>query len=173
MFNESRKSLPLAVLLALLAGCRSAPNSTVRATRVTERLNGSLYGDIQENHAVLSQVPAGTTLVVDNRLIFPGSSTQLDMRGEQLLNRIIQALFVVRRTQVLVDDCPKSPAWAANCYIADARGRSVVRYLRQQGFDPALSFVTADSAPFVGSGEAVPAAWDGSATVMTITDLGP
>jgi hypothetical protein len=173
VFGQSRKKLPLAVVLALLAGCSSAPNSTVRATKVTERLNGTLYGDIQGNHAVLSQVPAGTTLVVDNRLIFPGSSTQLDVRGEQLLNRIIQALFVVRRTQVLVDDCPRSPAWAANCYIADARGRSVVRYLHQQGFDPALSFVTANSAPFSGTGEAVPAAWDGNVTVMTITDLGP
>ena len=89
MFGNSRNKVPLGVVLALVAGCSSAPSSTVRATKVTERLNGTLSGEIQENRAVVNQVPAGTRLAVDSRLMFPGSSTQLNVHGQQLLNRVI------------------------------------------------------------------------------------
>jgi outer membrane protein OmpA-like peptidoglycan-associated protein len=173
VFGKSRNKVPLGVVLTLVAGCSSTPSSTVRATKVTERLNGTLSGEIQENRAVVNQVPAGTRLAVDNRLMFPGSSTQLDVRGQQLLNRVIEALFVVPKTQVVVDDCPRTPAVTPNCYLSDTRARSVVAYLREQGFDPGLLTASLEPPLVAGPGQAFPAAWDSNVTLMTITDRGP
>lgn len=127
-------------LILALAGCSSASSS-----QLPERLHNSLSTEVQEKQVLISRVPAGARLTIDSGLLFPADSAQLNERGRVVLNRVIQALFVVQQTPVAVDGCPGGPA--SNCQLSAARANSVISYLQKQGFDPRLLSVTNGSAP--------------------------
>lgn len=151
----------LGLAFALVAGC-----SSHRPSPLVERLYNSLYREVLDKRVTISQLPTGARLIIDSRLMFPAYSAQLDEGGQQLLNQMIEALFVVSETPVAVDDCPGGPA-TTNCQLSAERASSVIGYLHNQGFDPSLLSVTRSGAPVAAVTRS--AVGQGDLVVMTIT----
>lgn len=172
VFAIRSKKIARGLVLALVAGCSSTPDAARQAAELDQRLNNSLSGEVQDNRLLITQLPAGAKLTLDSRLLFPAYSAQLDERGQQLLNRVIEALFDVPKTRVAVDGCPGGPAVASNCQLSGARASSMIHYLQGQGFAPGLLSVTNGSAPIAAAvpANSAPAVWNGNMIVMTITD---
>jgi hypothetical protein len=152
----------LALILALVAGC-----SSHRPSPLVERLYGSLLREVVEKRVVIGQLPNGARLTIDSRLMFPAYSAQLDEGGQQVLNQVIEALFVVAETPVAVDDCPGGQA-VSNCQLSAARATSVIGYLHNQGFDPRLLSVSRAAAPVTTTASRGPVG-EANVVVMTIT----
>ena len=156
-----RNKVALGLVMALAAGCSSNPPS-----QLTERLHNSLLREVTEKRVVIRRLPTGARLTIDSRLMFPAYSAQLDEGGQIVLNRVIEALFVVAETPVAVDDCPGGPT-VANCQLSAARATSVIGYLHNQGFDPRLLSVVRASAPVAAATRG--SIGEGDVVVMTIT----
>ena len=169
--------LVLVLVLALVAGCGSTQSPTDRAVQLDQRLNSSLVGEVQERRVLIGQLPDGSRLIVDSRLLFPAYNAQLpaysaqpDEHGQQFLNRVIEAVFAVWQTRVAIDACPRGLGTAYDGQFPRMRATNLIRYLQKQGFDPELLSVTTGStrvaaAPaYSGSG-----ACDGQEIAMDIT----
>jgi flagellar motor protein MotB len=157
------RSIRFAVgLILALAGCSSTSSS-----QLPERLHNSLSTEVQERQVLINRVPAGARLTINSGLLFPADSAQLNERGRVVLNRVIEALFVVQKTPVAVEGCRGGPAIASNCQLLAARVTSVISYLQKQGLDPKLLSVTNGSAPAAAANDG--SMREGDSIVMMIT----
>jgi chemotaxis protein MotB len=107
-----------------------------------EALSKSLSGEIQAGRIQISELQGKMTVRLAEKVLFPSGSATLARDGKGTLQKVADAFRDLRERIVRVeghtDDVPiKSALFPSNWELSAARAIAVVRFLQDQGVDPA------------------------------------
>jgi len=107
-----------------------------------ESLSRSLSGEIQAGRVQISELQGKMTVRLAEKVLFPSGSATLAREGKGTLQKVADAFKDLKdrivRVEGHTDDVPiKSAAFPSNWELSAARAIAVVRFLQDQGVDPA------------------------------------
>jgi chemotaxis protein MotB len=157
-----RKSAVVVLFVLVLAvGCVPYPtyNQAVQKSQLYEELNQQLRAEVAADQVTIQQLQDRLKLTMLDEILFPEGGWEIERKGKETLNKIIPVLKNLQNKRIEVngytDNVPigHSLKWRfpSNWELSTARATDVVRYLVQQGVNPAILSAT-------GFGEQNPAA---------------
>ena len=107
-----------------------------------ESLSRSLSGEIQAGRVQISELRGKMTVRLAEKVLFPSGSATLAKAGKVTLGKVADAFKDLKdrivRVEGHTDDVPiHSAAFPSNWELSAARAIAVVRFLQDQGVDPA------------------------------------
>jgi hypothetical protein len=130
----TRVALGVALLLPA-AGCGWQPP---QPQRLYQRLSLSLRPQVADGQATVERVGDDVRVTLAYGPMFQAGSPQLNSQGEYTLASVIQGLFTLDHTAMVVDACPGGPPPGTECRFPQSRANSIVGYFKQWGFNPNL-----------------------------------
>jgi chemotaxis protein MotB len=142
-------SLPVLVVCttALLSGCLVTQSKYNSMLQQQEALEASLRSEINADQVKIEQLENGIRVRMSDALLYRSGSIDLHPNGRAALDKVTGQLanMAAQGNQIDVvgntDNVPIGPELAerypTNWELASARAAVVVRYLQQQGVDPA------------------------------------
>lgn len=147
-----RKPIVLLFAIALLAGCvpYSTYNQQVQKSQLYEQLNQQLQAEVNADQVKIQQLQDRLKVTILNEILFPEGGWEINQKGRETLNKIIPVLTNLQGKRVEVngytDNVPIAPEFRwrfpSNWELSTARATDVVRYLVQQGVNPAILSAT-------------------------------
>jgi hypothetical protein len=131
--------LRLAVGVALLlpaAGCSWRQAS--QPQRLYQRLSLTLRPQVADGQATVARVGDDVRVTLAYAPMFQPGSPQLNSQGEYTLASVIQGLFTLDHTAMVVDACPGGPPPGTECQFPLSRADSMIGYFEKWGFNPNL-----------------------------------
>jgi len=157
----TRVVMVLLFVILPMAGCVPAPmyQQAVQKSELYEQLNQQLLAEVAADQVKIEQLQDRLKVTVLNAILFPEGGWELDRKGKETLNKMVPVLANLQNKRVEVngytDNFPiaREFRWRfpSNWELSTARASDVVRYLVQQGVNPAILSAT-------GYGEHDPAA---------------
>jgi len=157
----TRVVMVLLFVILPMAGCVPAPmyQQAVQKSELYEQLNQQLLAEVAADQVKIEQLQDRLKVTVLNAILFPEGGWELDRKGKETLNKMVPVLANLQNKRVEVngytDNFPiaREFKWRfpSNWELSTARASDVVRYLAQQGVNPAILSAT-------GYGEQDPAA---------------
>jgi len=157
----TRVVMVLLFVILPMAGCVPAPmyQQAVQKSELYEQLNQQLLAEVAADQVKIEQLQDRLKVTVLNAILFPEGGWELDRKGKETLNKMVPVLANLQNKRVEVngytDNFPiaREFRWRfpSNWELSTARASDVVRYLVQQGVNPAILSAT-------GYGEQDPAA---------------
>jgi chemotaxis protein MotB len=161
--EETMKKTVMGVLFALVlaVGCVPAPmyQQAEQKSKLYEELNQQLQAEVAADQVKIQQLQDRLKVTMLDEILFAEGGWEIGPKGKQTLNKIVPVLKNLQNKRVEVngytDNVPIGPGlkwrFPSNWELSTARATDVVRYLVNQGVNPAILSAT-------GYGEQNPAA---------------
>jgi hypothetical protein len=130
--------LRLALGVALLMPAAACSWQASQPQRLYQRLSLSLRPQVADGQATVQRVGNDVRVTLVYAPMFQAGSRQLNGQGEFTLASVIQALFTLDHTAMVVDACPGGPAPGTECWLPQSRADSMIGYFKQWGFNSDL-----------------------------------
>jgi chemotaxis protein MotB len=147
-----RSAIVLLFAIVLLAGCVPYPtyNQQVEKSQLYEQLNQQLQAEINADQVKIQQLEDRLKVTMLDEILFPEGGWEINQKGRETLNKIVPVLRNLQNKRVEVngytDNVPIAPEFRwrfpSNWELSTARATDVVRYLVQQGVNPAILSAT-------------------------------
>ena len=147
-----RPVLGFLIVLVLFTGCVPAPmyQQAVQNSQLYEQMNQQLQAEVAADQVKIQQLQDRLKVTMLNEILFPEGGYEIDQKGKGTLNKIVPVLSNLQNQRVVVngytDNVPIAPAYRwrfpSNWELSTARATDVVRYLVQQGVNPAILSAT-------------------------------
>jgi chemotaxis protein MotB len=146
------KALVLLFTLVSVAGCVPYPtyNQAVQKSQLYEELNQQLQSEVAADQVKIQQLQDRLKVTMLDEILFPEGGWEIERKGKETLNKIVPVLKNLQNKRVEVngytDNVPIGPGlkwrFPSNWELSAARATDVVRYLVQQGVNPAILSAT-------------------------------
>jgi chemotaxis protein MotB len=147
-----KSSMVLLFALVLFAGCVPAPmyQQAVQQSDLYEQLNQQLQAEVAADQVKIQQLQNQVKVTVLNHILFPEGGWEIHQKGKETLNKMVPVLTNLQNKRIMVngytDNLPILPEFRwrfpSNWELSTARATDVVRYLVQQGVNPAILSAT-------------------------------
>ena len=147
-----RSVLGFVIALVVFAGCVPAPmyQQAVQKSQLYEQLNQQLQAEIAADQVKIQQLQDQLKVTLLNEILFPEGGWEIGQKGKETLNKIVPVLSNLQNQRIMVngytDNVPIAPdfrwRFPSNWELSTARATDVVRYLIQQGVNPAILAAT-------------------------------
>jgi len=122
----------------------------VQKSELYEQLNQQLQAEVAADQVKIEQLQDRLKVTVLNEILFPEGGYELNQRGKATLNKMVPVLVNLQNKRIMVngytDNLPIAPEFRwkfpSNWELSTARATDVVRYLVQQGVNPAILSAT-------------------------------
>jgi len=146
------RGMTVLAVLVLIMGCVPAPmyQQAVQKSELYEQLNQQLQAEVAADQVKIEQLQDRLKVTVLNEVLFPEGGYELSQKGKATLSKMVPVLVNLQNKRIMVngytDNVPIAPEFRwkfpSNWELSTARATDVVRYLVQQGVNPAILSAT-------------------------------
>jgi chemotaxis protein MotB len=147
-----KSTMVLLLALVLVAGCVPYPayQQVEQKSQLYEQLNQQLQAEVAADQVKIQQLQDRLKVTMLNEILFPEGGWEIGPKGKQTLDKIVPVLTNLQNKRVEIngytDNVPIAPEFRwrfpSNWELSTARATDVVRYLVQQGVNPAILSAT-------------------------------
>jgi chemotaxis protein MotB len=147
-----KKVLLVLCAMVFVAGCVPYPTyqQAEQKSQLYEELNQQLKAEVAADQVKIQQLQDRLRVTMLDEILFPEGGWEIGPKGRQTLNKIVPVLKNLQGKRVEVngytDNVPIGPGlkwrFPSNWELSTARATDVVRYLVQQGVNPAMLSAT-------------------------------